>query len=179
MNSHEILSFISETKEAFQKMIESNLTVEEKQSYQYRVDAFSEIENWIKWRLKSSDEKQISRIQELATMRKIDAVPAFINNQERMIDLYELLKSTSIYIEALHTSVLDGLKLFCKELMNLIDFKPRSFSKNYPTVSEIEQVYKPYFEITKPAKGNGNMFDECYGKIELLYNELMKLHETA
>jgi hypothetical protein len=179
VNSNEILRFISQTKEAFQKMIDSDLSAEEKQSYQYRIDAFSEVENWITWRLKSSDEKQITRIRELATMRKIDALPTFIKGQEKMINLYGCLKSTSIYIEALHTSTLDNLKIFCEELMNLIDFKPRSFSKNYPTISEINEAFKPYFEITKPAKGNGNMFEECYEKIELLYNELMKLHETA
>ncbi len=177
VNSIEILRFITETKEAFQKMIESNLSVEEKQGYQYRIDAFSEVENWIKWRLKSSDEKQIARIQELATMRKTDALPAFIKNQEKMICIYELLKSTNIYIEALHTSILDDLKIFCENLMNLIDFKPRNFSKNFPNIAEIEQVFKPYFEITKPAKGNGNMLEECYEKIENLYNELMKLNE--
>ena len=128
--------------------------------------------------MKTPEQKQISRIRELATMRKIDALPEIISNQEKMINLYGLLKSTNIYIEALHTSTLDDLKMFCKKLMNLIDFKSRSFVKNFPSNTEIKQAFKLYFEITKPAKGNGNMFDECYEKIENLYNELLKIAES-
>lgn len=174
----EILDYIIETKNMLQdKHNNEAVSGEEKKFYQDQIDAFSNVESWMVWRLKTPDEKQVARIRELATMRKIDALPEFIKNQERMIEVYEVLKSTSIYIEALDTSVLDGLKIFCKELMNLIDFKPRSFGEKYPTVSEIKQAFNPYFEITKPAKGNGNMFKECYEKIEKLYDELMKLNE--
>jgi hypothetical protein len=58
-------------------------------------------------------------------------------------------------------------------------YQGKTLKKNFPLNTEIEEIFKSYFEITKPAKGNGNMFDECYEKIENLYNELLKLNETA
>ena len=175
IQAKEVLGFIEEKKTLFQNKINLGSSSEEELKYfQQRIDAFSEVESWIAWLIKSSEEKQVARIQQLASMRKVDALPHFIKNQERIINSYNLFRNTLIYINALQTENLNSLKSFCEEQLNKIDFNPSNFIKEFPTVEEIKTVFNTYFEITKPAKGNGNMFEECYEKIEHLYNELLK-----
>lgn len=176
----EILDFIIETRTDLQeKLNQGNLTENQKTLYIHQIDAFCNLENWISWRIKTSDERQIVRIQKLATMRKVDALPEFIKNQEIIIYLYELFKEVLNYIKAASSPVLDGLAHFCELQLKMIDFKPKDFVVNFPSNEEIEKAFKPYFEITKPAKGSGNMFKECYEKIEFLYDELIGLNSTT
>lgn len=180
IQAKEILNYIVETKAMLQNKYNIEATSDdEKKFYQDQIDAFTNIESWTVWRLKSPDEKQVTRLQQLATMRKIDALPKKVKNQELLINFYDIFRKTNICICALDKATLNDLKIFCEVQLDKIDFKPRDFIEMFLSSIEIEQIFKAYFEITKPAKGNGNMFDECYEKIELLYNELMKLTEET
>jgi hypothetical protein len=153
---------------------------DEKEKINIRLELINELRYRVTWQFKTEEKKQISRIQWLATMRRSDMPTALINKQAKSIHIYSQIKYTIPYMEALNSNLIkSGVIDFVNVICEKIDLAGESFKKDFPSIIEIEQAFKPYFEITKPAKGNGNMFDECYEKIELLYSELMKLHETT
>lgn len=154
-----------------------NFPSDEKEKVNVRLELINELRHDITWQFKSEEQKQVSRLQWLATMRRSDMPYHFIHKQEKVIHIYEQIKSTLPYLEALNSNLLKTTIIsFANDLCDKIDLSGQEFKKDFPLNTEIELIFKPYFEITKPAKGNGNMFGECYEKIENLYNELMKLN---
>jgi protein-tyrosine-phosphatase len=158
----------------------NDLSPEEKEKINIRLELINELKYNITWQFKTEEQKQVSRLQWLATMRRSDMPSCFIHKQEKVIHIYEQIKLTLPYLEALNSNLLKTTIIdFVNDLCEKIDLAGQEYKKDFPINIEIEQLFKPYFEITKPAKGNGSMFEECYEKIENLYNELMKLNETA
>lgn len=179
MQTIEILNYIIEIKRKFQNKIDkSELTESEKEYCLHQIEAFNNIENWIIWKLKTPEERQVQRIRSLATMRKIDALPHILEKQKKIIFLFDIYKTTINYIRAMNTTVLDELIEFCEKQIEKIDFSYEGNIIIFPSNTEIENAFKSYFEVIKPAKGNGNMFEECYEKIEYLFNELKKMEEV-
>ncbi|MBK7439318.1 MAG: hypothetical protein IPI77_21855 [Saprospiraceae bacterium] len=98
-----------------------------------------------------------------------------IQKQVKTIHIYELIKSTLPYIEALNSNLLIHIISFVNDLCTKIDLSGRDYDEIFPDSQKIEQLFKPYFELVQPAQGNGDMFKECYERIENLYTELKKL----
>ncbi|TDO94891.1 hypothetical protein [Flavobacterium sp. 245] len=168
------------------ELIEKNLnyhlnnpqfTLEEKEKISIRLELINELKTNISWQFKSTESKQASRIQHLATLRKIDAMPKFIRKQELTINIYEKIKLTFPYLEAINSILNDEIIEFVNNLCENIDLSGYSYEKEFPKSNETRKVFKSFFEVTKSAQGNSVMFRECYEKIESLYNELIKLSE--
>lgn len=147
----------------------------EKEKIKLRLEIINEIRNNITWQFKNENRKQISRLQWLASMRRSDAPIKSIQKQVKTIHIYELIKSTLPYIEALNSNLLIHIINFVNDLCTKIDLSGRDYDEIFPDSQKIEQLFKPYFEIVQPAQGNGDMFKECYERIENLYTELKKL----
>jgi hypothetical protein len=157
-----------------------NFPSDEKEKVNVRLELINELRYNITWQFKSEEQKQVSRLHWLATMRRSDMPYNFIHKQEKVIHIYEQIKSTLPYLEALNSKLLKTTIIsFVNDLCDEIDLAGKEFKKDFPLNKETKEIFKPYYEIIKPAKGNGNMFEECYEKIDNLYNELLKLNETA
>ncbi len=175
--------YINQYFDLIERNLDKNLENEkisfyEKEKIKMRKEMISEMKNNITWQFKKEEDKQIDRIQWLATMRRANTPQKHIEKQRKAIHIYELIISTIPYLKALNSSILEkSIIKFVNNFANLIDFSGRNFSKEFPSNTEIDEVFKSYFEIIKPAKGNGNMFEECYDKIEFLYNELKKMND--
>ncbi|CAM3089229.1 hypothetical protein [Flavobacterium frigoris] len=156
----------------------SEISAEEKEKMKTRIELINELRPNIEWQFKTSESKQVSRIQHLAMLRRMDELPHLIKKQEKAINIYEESKRAMPYLEAVNLTLNKPLTEFLNDLCDKIDIKGYSYTGNFPTITETQEAFKTYFEIIKPAQGNGNMFKECYEKIESLYSELMKLNET-
>ncbi|MDR1877077.1 MAG: hypothetical protein LBQ84_05585 [Flavobacteriaceae bacterium] len=151
---------------------------EEKEKIKIRIEIINELKYNISWQFKCSDDKQISRIRWLATMRKIDALPNYIKKQEEAIRLYDIIRTTMPYINAMNNNLLNPISEMMEDLRDKIDLSGRTYNKDFPTKKEIELAFKNYLEVVLPSKLNGNMFKECYEKIGLLYEELIKISDN-
>jgi hypothetical protein len=150
---------------------------EEKEKLGIRLELINELKHNISWQFKGIDSKQASRIQHLETMRKTDALPKFIRKQEIAISIYDQIRITIPYLDALNHGLSHPIINFINNLRDKLDLAGYSYHKEFPSNEEVENAFKSYFEVIKPA--NGNTFKECHEKIESLYNELMKLSETT
>ena len=165
-----------------QKNLDKNLEKEEislieKEKIRIRKEIINEMKDRISWQFKREEDKQAIRIQWLAIMRRSNIPEKYIRKQRKAIHIYELIKLTIPYIKALNSSLLEKSVIdFLTNIIVLIDSNTNSFSKDFPSNTEIDNAFKSYFEVIKPAKGNGNMFEECYDKIECLYNELKRMN---
>lgn len=169
------------------ELIEKNLrhhlndpefTLEQKDELSIRLELINELKTNISWQFKSAERKQVSRIQHLATLRKMDAPPKFIRKQELTIGIYEKVKITLPYLESLNNILDQTIIEFVNSICDKIDLEGYRYEKEFPNGDEIRTAFRSFFEVSKPAQGNSVMFKECYEKIESLYNELIKLSET-
>jgi hypothetical protein len=152
--------------------------LKEKEKLNIRLEIIKELKTNISWQFKSTEGKQASRIQYLATLRKIEARPKFIRKQELTIDIYEKIKLTLPYLESLNPALNEEIIEFMYNLIDKIDLAGYSYDKEFPKSDEIRNLFKSFFEVSKPAQATSLMFKECYEKIESLYYELIKLSET-
>ncbi len=160
-------------------LLNDKMPYEDKEKIKIRIELIDEIRHNITWQFKSEERKQVSRIHWLATMRRSNMPDATIINQEKAIRIYESIKLALPYVEALNSNLLkDTIIIFVSELCKKIDLAGKFYNKDFPSNTDIDNVFKQYFEIFKTAKGNSNMFIECYEHIDFLYLELKKLNEN-
>lgn len=149
---------------------------EEKAKINIRVELIKELRDNVSWQFKSPIEKQIGRIQWLAALRRSEAPMHVIRKQENSIQIYELIKVTMPYLEALNSDKkMEQIINFANSLSDRIDLAGSTYTGVFPERAEIEKIFRIFFEVIKPARGNGEMFKECYEKIEYLHQELLKL----
>lgn len=148
-----------------------NSDFDEKERIKMRIELLNEIRENLSWQINTPEQKQSLRIQSLASMRKSGALVKFINKKEKCIKFYELTTSSFPYVLALDTySSQKELLNFCKDYCNKIDFVGTSFLGDLPNIDEIEAGFKSYFESMQRNKSD--LFEECYDKIDKLYNRL-------
>ena len=155
-----------------------DLPNDKKDKLKIRTELINELKKNVEWQIKSPIQKQASRIQTLATMRKIEALPVLIKKQELAIKFYDLINTILPYIEAVNLGNIT--KPILDLLINYrykIDFSGSAFKGVLPDREEIEKVFKPYFENIALSKND--MFKECYENIEDLYNELISISVTS
>jgi len=155
-----------------------NLHNEERERIKIRIELINELRDNVSWQTKSVTQKQCYRIQTLASMRKTGALPKFIIKQQSAIHIYELIKITIPYLEAINSGETNRPIIdFCNEMCDSIDFYGPAYRGDFSSIGDTEKVFKVFFDVVKPAQGNGEMFEECYQRIESLYNELKELQK--
>jgi hypothetical protein len=131
---------------------------------------YRKIRDTLELEILSVEEKQARRINLLASCRKAGGD---CSNNERAIYIYDEIRKAFPYIKALnHLDQIAPLETLCSKEMQLIDNSLTGNVKEHITKKEVEGAFKPYFEKVAPFKMD--MFNECYEKIEFLYNELIK-----
>lgn len=155
-----------------------DLQVAEKEMLKTRIELINELKENLDWQIKYPRQKQALRIQNLAKMRRAEALPKVIKKQESVINFYELINNVLPYIEALHLgNSTKQLLNFCEFYLDKIDFAGSNYNGKLPDSEEIEIAFKSYF--VNIAISKNDMFNECYGKIECVYKELKSISDNG
>lgn len=175
IKSNKILDKINARIESIQSEDASKYPADYKQHLSVEEAVYKRIKNEIEFQTLTSIEKQAKRIEYLASCRKVNGN---CENKLKTINIYESIIVSMPYIKALnHNDKLLLLEGLCIREIEIIDDNLLGDIKKHVTVIEIQNAFKPYFEKISPFKVD--MLKECYEKIENLYNELLKLNETA
>lgn len=183
--NNKVLNFINISIDNIKKQLsKADLSDTAKEGLLLRLEAFEDIKERLDWVLLPDDNKQSSRILELAKSReaKVD-----VTNQLKEINLYSKVKEVIPYIQAVSYIIINeekhltqDLLEFCKSQLEIIDNSPQKRKYFFPSKEEIELAFKSYIERIKPNKiPSLKVYNqpEVVEKIEELYNTFIKLHE--
>jgi hypothetical protein len=174
MKSLEIVNKKLDVLNAWQEK-SNTLDDDMKRDLSFQITAWRRLKEELEFQVLTPIEKQVKRIEYLAMCRKTDAN---CNKKLQTILIYDAIIITLPYIKVLnHLDKLILVEKLCLKEIDIIDNSLTGDVKMHIEKLEIENSFKPYFEKVAPFKMD--MYKECYEKIELLYNELMKLHETT
>jgi hypothetical protein len=175
IENNKIIDKISARIESLQNEDKSQYPDDYKQHLSIEESVYRRIKSELEFQILSPVEKQSKRIEYLAMCRKTDAN---CDKKLQTILIYDSIIIALPYIKVLsHLGKLILIEKLCLKEIDIIDNSLTGDVKVHISKLEIETAFKPYFEKIAPFKMD--MLKESYEKIENLYNELLKLNETA
>jgi hypothetical protein len=135
-----------------------------------RLQTLEQVKSLLQWQSLNSSEKQANRICLLAKHKKENWTTSKI---EIKIEIYNAIKITTPYIIALNNSKrLDNLLLFCSSILTSIDMT-KGDSFEVFTIEDVKNSFRDFLEIKKEDRNT--LFEDCYIKIEILYQKLISI----
>lgn len=121
-----------------------------------RIEAFEEIKKSFEWEVYLPEQKQSSRILNVAKMRREEID---VTDHLNQIELYSKIQEVIPYIMAVSYKInmedkhlTEDLLNFCENQLEQIDLSSRSIKVNFPSIDKIEKAFKSFNERIKPNK---------------------------
>ena len=172
-----VIKIISKRLTGIEKDLKSDVADDYKKHLEIEQAVFRRLKDLFHWESLTVIEKQASRLATLVSMRKTGAKKSIMSSQELAVNIYGLINLSLPYIKVVNVNnKLDLLESLCKKEIEIIDSSGSGFRGSHVSTDEIEAAFQSYFENVKPYKMD--MFQGCYEKIEVLYQEFKNLPQS-
>jgi len=172
MENHLIIKYLSYAEKKIKSQIDNpELDENIKKSLSSKIDNLLDLKEKIDFQLKSPDEKQASRIEWIASLRKRGNLK---ESRLKAISLYDKIRETLPYLEVLNRNDrLKDLIDLCHKELELIDFSGLSFGDNHISLDLISPLFESLLKTDESS-----IHPEAIVKIRELFEEFKEVLTT-
>ena len=172
MKNHSIIRYFEYAEKKLKSQIDNpEIDSDIKESLNSKIENLNYFKERVIFQLKSPDEKQASRIEWIASLRKRGILK---ESRLKAVSLYDKIRETLPYLEVLNRNDrLKDLINLCQEELDLIDFSDMNFGDNHISLNLVSPLFESLLETDKSS-----IHPEAIVKIRELFEKFKEVLTT-